>query len=470
MRAVHMGGNWGNNIDGIKSNVAIQRYLDDLKSRHVEWIGVSVAMFIDGVLDPTLRVHYRPAGATAFALYTFEDADLVHLLTVARQQGFRLYLTLAIERNGATGTADPACNTASYVPERWLLGRTLTTITPDVLTCMNPSDWWWEPGHPLHAAKLSAFWSSYSAIATKYATIAQQTGVDIFSLGTETEGLFRARTDGPWIDHYGAQLQSMVAAVRAVYSGWLTYDQSYNAIVSRGFFSAQRTIFSDLGLDIAGVSAAFPLATTARLYSQAELETMWLAVFNNYVLPLQQQNPARPVIFLEFGYTDDVGTVVQANTGEFQPLTGSTVTEGMQQQSNVLAAFFKVNNQLGQPVRGAFVWSTDISTPVDRFCAMKGFHIWCKPADAVLTAAYQDLALRDTARVFDWAEVVFPQFFPGPGAAGIFAPYTYRYYAATGIFLITANGRVLVHNGLDLNLLDVGSVGDYLAPAQAAGF
>ena len=101
---------------------------------------------------------------------------------------------------------------------------------------------------------------------------------------------------------------------------------------------------------------------------------------------------------------------------------------------------------------------------------MKGFHIWCKPADAVLTAAYQDLALRDTARVFDWAEVVFPQFFPGPGAAGIFAPYTYRYYAATGIFLITANGRVLVHNGLDLNLLDVGSVGDYLAPAQAAGF
>ncbi|WP_284618703.1 S8 family peptidase [Aquabacterium humicola] len=77
---------------------------------------------------------------------------------------------------------------------------------------------------------------------------------------------------------------------------------------------------------------------------------------------------------------------------------------------------------------------------------------------------------RDADRVFDWAESLYPQWFPKPGSAGTQAPYSYRYYASTGVYLGTANGRVVVHDGRDWNMLDVGALADFLQQAAAAGF
>ncbi len=46
------------------------------------------------------------------------------------------------------------------------------------------------------------------------------------SLGTEKVRLFRTKLDGGgfFSNHFGVQLQELVRAVRAVYSGPLTYD------------------------------------------------------------------------------------------------------------------------------------------------------------------------------------------------------------------------------------------------------
>jgi hypothetical protein len=470
MRAVHMGGNWGNNVDGIKSDTVIQQYFSDLKARNVEWIGVSVAMFVDGVTDPTVRLHYRPAGTTAFALYTFDDADLSNFLAAAKAQGFHLYLTLSIERNGATGTLDPTCNTPSYVPPRWLLGHTSSNMTAENLTCMSASDWWWNPDHPLHAANLATFWNSYTAIATKYAAIAQQAGVEIYSLGTETEGLFRTRADATWPDEYRTQLQAMVAAVRNLYSGWVTYDQHYDALVTASYYTGQQQVFSDLALDIRGVSAYFPLATTARLYTESELEGLWQTVFNQYILPAQQKDPSRPIVFLEFGYTDDVGSVLQANTGENQPIVVSGVTDGMQQQANIFDAFFKVDNALGQPVRGAFVWGAEMSTPGDRFCTTQGFHLWCKPMGNILTDAYQQFEFRDADRAFDWAQAAYAPLFPSPQASFDALGYHARFYPETATYLGYREGEVWLHNGRQWNYYDVGPLSTFLPTVAAAGY
>ena len=49
------------------------------------------------------------------------------------------------------------------------------------------------------------------------ARIAQEEGVRLYSLGTETNNLFRTRSGGDWPNHYGAQLKDMVRRVRAVY-------------------------------------------------------------------------------------------------------------------------------------------------------------------------------------------------------------------------------------------------------------
>lgn len=81
-----------------------------------------------------------------------------------------------------------------------------------------------------------------------------------------------------------------------------------------------------------------------------------------------------------------------------------------------------------------------------------------------------DSGLSDAERVFNWAEAVYPQFFPMPGVVGFYEPYSYRYYAATGNYLATAGGRVVVHNGRDWNLLDVGALADFLALAASAGY
>ena len=49
----------------------------------------------------------------------------------------------------------------------------------------------------------------------KYAALAEAQGVERFSLGTETDNLFRTRAaGGTYTNHFRTQLQSMVDAVR----------------------------------------------------------------------------------------------------------------------------------------------------------------------------------------------------------------------------------------------------------------
>ena len=116
----------------------------------------------------------------------------------------------------------------------------------------------------------------------------------------------------------------MVSAVRAVYSGLLTYDQHYGVLQRpQGFDGAEGSKFlvQDLGLDVAGVSAYFELlsAPVTRVLSVSELETAWDSVFTNYLVPLQARNPGKPIVFLEFGYVDDIGSPADANSNVEAP-------------------------------------------------------------------------------------------------------------------------------------------------------
>lgn len=72
-------------------------------------------------------------------------------------------------------------------------------------------------------------------------------------------------------------------------------------------------------------------------------------------------------------------------------------------------------------------------------------------------------------RVMNWAEATYPQYFPGHGAPGSYLDYRYRHYASTGNYLATRGERVVIHNGRDWNLLDVGALSGFLAQATAAG-
>jgi hypothetical protein len=468
-------------LRGLQGRIATasQSYIEFLRSLNVQWVGISVAMFVDSVADPTVRLHFRPAGQSG-GIYTFDDDDLRGFVSMLRAAGLRIYLTLAFQTlagNPAESPTGPHCGKATFVPPRWLFGGHALNPREAIEGCIDPELWWWNPDHPQHAPNVAAFFASYQAVAVRYASMARELGVEIYSIGTETDRLFRARPSLGWPTHFGPQLHAMVDAVRAEYAGILTYDQLSEVQTKPDFYGAGgQHLFGDLGLDAVGVSAYFALVPSepGRLMSVAELEAAWLPVFEQYLVPLQQRNPGRPVLFTEVGYTDHLASPAQPAAGEWQPVEGrdaTGVTEGMRQQQRIVEAFFRVNDRFGQLVRGAFWWDNGtVAGAQDIRCTLISFGSYCKPLAGSLAAAYADWQRRDVERLFDWAEVRYGSYFPGHSSTASADGYLYRYYPATGNYVGAKGGRVVVHNGRDWLFLDVGSVADYVDWAAREGY
>ncbi len=79
-------------------------------------------------------------------------------------------------------------------------------------------------------------------------------------------------------------------------------------------------------------------------------------------------------------------------------------------------------------------------------------------------------SVSDADCIFNWVERNYSAYFPKGPATASASGYTYRYYPTTGNFLATnSNSRVIVHNGINWNLLDVGPASAYLPQARASG-
>ncbi|MFO1315632.1 MAG: hypothetical protein U1F58_08495 [Burkholderiales bacterium] len=386
-------------------NIAFERIqagLDDyfawLRDENIEWIGISVAMFYDSVSDPNVRLRYRPSGDRGGTTYTFDDIDLENFIVAARKNGLKIYLTLAFEpATIAVSTGDPQCLTPQFKPRRGELGAPSDVPSAASFKCIASGDWWWNPTHPKHAANVAQFWGTYTDVAVKYAKIAQRLGVEMYSLGTETENLFRTRPAAPpYTNHFKDELTALVGAVRSEYSGLLTYDQDSYVLMypeRYGGGAGSASLFGDLGLDVVGISAYFSLldSNPGVVVPVASLEVAWKSVFDRYLVPLQTANPQRPIVFTEMGFTDDVATVTnpQANAGVAEPQRDATgSTPGMRQQSNVLEAFFNVDEQYGNLVRGAFLWGTMTFRDAPWLCDTIYFNIYCKAAAEVVRSVY----------------------------------------------------------------------------------
>jgi uncharacterized protein (TIGR03437 family) len=378
-------------------------YFQYLKKQNVEWVGVMLAMFNDTITDPVVKVWYRPPGETSGTDYTFEDGDLQSYAAAARESGIKLYWVLAIE---PPPMDDASCNTAQYRVPRWLLGQPTTDRAQWDQGCIDPKYWWWDPAHPDHARNVAQFWDTYTQVAVKFARLAQQSGVSMFSLGTETDNLFRTRPGAVfYTDDFRAQLTSMVAAVRREYSGILTYDQQWYTSahpewVGNGHGTAVvfGNLFNDLDLDVVGISAYYALADAepTNVISLPQMEAAWETVFQKYVIPLQAANAGKPIVFTETGYTDDVRSPTNSGINHGGPLPlvpSSGITPGMQQQINIYQAFFNVNARYNDLVTGAFFWGhemdvvTEVSSPM-WWCSHVTIGGWCKPAERILADVY----------------------------------------------------------------------------------
>ena len=279
MRAVSISGFYGTNRrvaqrwedQGQRGSLIPLEFIDWLRSLHVNWVLISVALHYEDSMDSTVS---RETDRNR-QIPTWRDETLRQVLREFREHGFEVYMTLAFQAHEAERSARPVY--------RWQLGDPAPPHTggvpPDVTKgLIAPENWPWRPDHPDHERFTAEFWETYTQQAEHFAAIAEDEDVALFSLGTETDRLFRSRPDhhdpsrpnsGYYINDFGDELRTMVDRVRAVYSGRVTYDMAATALRFSNHFgrgSGAGHLWEDLDLDIVGISAWFPLTPAPPRY------------------------------------------------------------------------------------------------------------------------------------------------------------------------------------------------------------
>ena len=402
LRAIHIGGYWGANRwavnawdpHGTEPLIPLD-YIEYLQDLHVNWVGISVALHYEDSMDSTVERAYSPS----LNVPTFSDAALRQLIREFRAHDFEVYLTLAFESHEAYASGRPA--------QRWQLGDPgepdagAPFHDPVHAPAILPEHWPWRPSHPDHDRFVGEFWETYTREAVHFAKIAQQEGVGMYSLGTETDVLFRTRPTSPYFaNDFGPELRTMVDSVRSEYHGLLTYDMHYFTITDDFYAGMSDALWEDLDLDIVGVSAWFNLAEAppSTVMSVDHLRQEYERIFQDHLVPLAADNAARPIVFTEYGAIDTVEGPAEPSgfpeTAEFvfSDLNGNGVDDGRETQANIFQALFETMDRYPDVVHGAFFWDNWIASNEDwerYWTAERNYDIRAKPAGEIVRAQYE---------------------------------------------------------------------------------
>jgi hypothetical protein len=212
---------------------------EDLREHGVTWISQTPFGWQDKADDPTFRI------VTEGRVYWGErDSGLAGTARMARAKGIRTLLK----------------------PHLWLRDRSDGKWVGSI-AMKNEADW-------------AAWFARYEEFIVHYARLAEGLGMEAFCVGTELEGT--SRRTGDW--------RRIIAAVRAVYHGRLTYAANWSEF--------ERIEFWD-DLDWIGIQAYFPLTDQAEA-SVDELVAGWTPHLAR--IEAVQARFARPVLFTEIGY------------------------------------------------------------------------------------------------------------------------------------------------------------------------
>lgn len=375
VRALHLGGNWlGNQVHAGVPHEDYDRFIESLD---VNWVGVSVALHYGEATDPTVRRVYDGQ-----FILTFTDEVLRTIIREFRSRGIDVYVTLAFETEE---------DLEAKVPSRWMLGL------PWLDLGFQAEEWPWLPGHPNHENFVAEFWSSYTAQAVHFARIAEEEGAALFSLGTETDHLFRTRTEGQYVSEFRDEIRNMVSEVRSVFSGSVTYDQLVWFLQdSQNYGFAAHSLWEDGGFDAIGLSAWYRLVedVPTSVMSVEDLQEAWELAFTDLLVPLQQANPGRPIFFTEFGFVDDIRAPADAIIDTyaekvFLDLNDNGLDDGQEAQANIIEAFYRT---LGTypVVEGTFWWdhAMDSDADVKALSHLQSQITRGKLAESVLRLAY----------------------------------------------------------------------------------
>ena len=395
IRALHATGDWGTNETVVGEWEAAGRvaplipvdYIEWLRSLHVNWIGLAVQLYYDDSMDSS--VERLPSSDLDF---TFSDEAVRQMIREFRGHGIEAYLTLALNDHKAAQAPRPA--------KRWQLGH------PNPPNEVSSGNWPWGPDHSDHHRFVAEFWETYTQQAVHFARIAEDEGARLYSLGTETDVLFRTRTGDladpeqrHWTNHFAQELKAMVKRVRDVYSGLLTYDMHYSVFLDPVYFGpGSDHLWEDLDLDVVGISAWFPLTDTDPVtpISVETAQDIYRDIFSNFFRPLANRNQGRPIMFLEYGAVDVVSAPgapdrVDFTEYVFSDSNGNGQDDGQETQANVYQGL--INTMADNPgvLNGVFFWDNWIASDelwAEWWAGRRSFSIRGKLAEDVVRSAY----------------------------------------------------------------------------------
>lgn len=178
----------------------------------------------------------------------------------------------------------------------------------------------------IEPASVEQWFSSYRDMILHYAAMAETHDVGQFVVGTELRGT--SGQDAEW--------REVIAAVRDVYAGPITYAANHDEYTEVEFWDA---------LDFIGVDAYFPLSDIPTTIL-SDLRRSWEPILES--LDSLAEHFGRKVVFTEIGYPSQEGATVQP----FNPSHSDVVSD--EEQAAALQAM--IDTVGGESWFGGFHW------------------------------------------------------------------------------------------------------------------
>jgi hypothetical protein len=291
--------------------------LDHLARMGVEWISITPFGRVLSLSSTDIALDFE-------APYEANRAAVRAMIEQAHERGMRVLVIphLWVETGGWRGEMDPGS------AERWL-----------------------------------EYQASYRAFVTAWARDAAQAGADAFSIGVECKS---------WSGRFGGYWRSLIAEVRTIFSGLLTYSANWD--------EAEDVLFWDQ-LDLVGINAFYPLSSRNG------------ASFDDYVDGALRASDAvgalarvleMPVLFVEVGYTTRENAAVEP---WLWPDDMADVRVDEAEQARALLASFRAFLR-EEWFAGFFVWRYYADVDDVSQEAIWGFSPHAKRAERVLERVY----------------------------------------------------------------------------------
>jgi len=217
----------------------------------------------------------------------------------------------------------------------------------------------------------AAFFAAYTEQMVHFAGIAEQSGAEGFSIGNEMSAITGPQYEAYWTD--------LIAAVRAVYHGEITYSAATDEAHNVSFWDQ---------VDVIGVNA-YPPLTSELDPSVDEMKAAWENVpkDNYWAAAMEWKSPVdffhslaeehgKQVLFTEVGYRSLEGTNIRPGSW-----TGTGEVD-VQEQHDAFNAFFQVmGSEGGDWFRGAQIWQWD----ANNLYSSTGYSPMGKPAQQLIT-------------------------------------------------------------------------------------